>query len=114
MNTDVRWFRQRTRRNYRIRQPTEMEFDASFKQLGDHQVDRRRVIVWRVPSGNAGRRMVADGLMRIPFLLRSDESVDDSDEACERIMREIMKAAGEGQTFGPFIKTGHQEWKGFQ
>lgn len=106
MNDDAIWFRLRTKRHYRIRLPAAGEFAASYQQLGDHQAERRWVIVWRVPNGNPGRAMVPDGLMRIPFLLRSDESVEDSDATGERIMQEIMKAADGGQHIGPFIKTG--------
>ena len=104
-NDDVIWFGQRLKRNFRIRRPADREFMQAWQLLGEHRSSRRHVIVWRVPHDNPGRRVVPDGLMRIPFLAFADEAFDDSDETIGPIFHHLMADAAEKQG-GMFARTG--------
>jgi hypothetical protein len=103
---DVIWFRQRARRDYRIRVPAQGEFACAWIMLGMHNQDRRRVLVWRVPKNNPGRKMIPDGLMRVPFLAEADESIEDDDFVLKRLMARMMKDAAEAKPVGGFAITG--------
>lgn len=92
-NDDAIWFKQRTLRNARIRPPASGEFGQAWLMLGDHQVSRRRVLVWRVPANNPGRQLIQDGLMRIPMLQRADETIEDSDDVLLPMLDHMMKVA---------------------
>ena len=46
MTDDDLFFRQRTKREYRIRVPAPGEFTNAWQVLGMHNHDRRRVLVW--------------------------------------------------------------------
>lgn len=105
-NDDVVWFRQRAKRQCRIRLPAGTEFAAAWRYLGDHNADRRRVLVWRVPKDNPGRSIVPDGLMRIPFLALADETIEDDDAVLLKILGEIMRDAEQQESVQGFIRTG--------
>jgi hypothetical protein len=105
-NDDVVWFRQRARRDYRIRVPAPGEFDAAWQVLGMHNHDRRRVIVWRIPKDNPGRKLIPDGLMRIPFLAEADESIEDDDFVLRRLMARMMRDAERATPVNGFAVTG--------
>ena len=85
---DAAFFARHPARNYRIRPVAALEAVAEFRALGDHDRERRRMIVVRVPDG-----LHAGTLMPIPFLLFADETIDDSDETLAPIVREIMEDA---------------------
>lgn len=79
---DMRFFRQHGKRHYRIRLPMPAdEHAAEFRSLGDHNADRRRIIVFR----GVGNRFP-----RIPFLLFADETVEDRDDILAPIVNELM------------------------
>ena len=105
LNDDVRWFKQLPRRQTRIRVPAPGEFSASWLAMGDHDATRRRVLVWRVPKNNPGRKLIPDGLMRIPLLLRADESVENDDKVLLPILDGLMREAAMAQSQGPFVTT---------
>lgn len=105
-NDDVLWFRQRVERQARIRTPAPGEFDASWRYLGMHEANRRRVLVWRVPRDNPGRSKVPDGLMRVPFLAFADETIEDSDAVVLAILKQIMAEAAAIESRNGFIRTG--------
>lgn len=66
------------------------EMEAEFRTLGDHKRDRRRVLVWRVPEGNPFYDPARRPLLKIPFLLFADETVEDQDAVLLPILHEIM------------------------
>jgi hypothetical protein len=104
--TDEQFFAMHSDRRARIRLPTKEfvknrqrqvgvvdEMEADFKTLGDHNRDRRRVLVWRVPKGNPFFDPARRPLLKIPFLLFSDESVEDTDEVLLPLLHQIMEDA---------------------
>ena len=97
VNDDVIWFKQQASRQARIRSPVGREFHEAWRMLGMHDETRRRVLVWRVPHDNPGRKMVPDGLMRIPFVARADETIEDSDAVLLKVLADLMRDAGTTQ-----------------
>ena len=79
------------------------ENEGEFWSLGPHDKSRRRIIVWRVPDGPqadlARKRMRLKRnevpLLKIPFLLYADESIEDTDAILlpliDGIMREVVR-----------------------
>ena len=92
LNDDVPWFHNHPHRETRVREPADREFIEEWRMLGMHHESRRRVLVWRVPENNPKRHLVADGLMRIPFLKYADETIEDNDAVLLAILDEMMKA----------------------
>jgi hypothetical protein len=78
-------------RHYHIRRPSPGEFDHAFQSLGDHNEDRRRIIVKRLEPA----KVAAFGVkyMPIPFLLFADESIEDTDATLAPIFDDIMRNA---------------------
>lgn len=69
------------------------ECEAEFRSLGEHDKDRRRIIVTRTDHRGVP---IKDGqVLKIPFLLYSDESVEDTDEVLLPIIFDIMANAAE-------------------
>jgi len=89
--SDRAFFGEHRDRKYRIRPPAGDEYLREFRGFGMHDETRRRVIVFRLPSGMAKRHNVDFG--RVPFLLFADETVEDTDEILRPILHEIMQNA---------------------
>lgn len=91
--SDARFFEKHARRNFRIRRPVDGEYDKEFQSLGEHNLDRRRVIVKRVERV----KVIMSGIkyMPIPFLLFGDETVEDRDDILALIFDGVMKNAAE-------------------
>jgi hypothetical protein len=100
MDQDAQFFSDHPDRRARIRLPEKAvainrqraagvvdEMEAEFRALGDHNRDRRRVLVWRVPEGNP---FYDPALLKIPFLLFADETVEDTDEVLLPLVHQIM------------------------
>ena len=85
MNPDVVFFRQHPRRQVHIREPQAWEFAKEWLELGDHSAPRRRVLVWNCKSPR-----LPDGIMRIPFLMFADESIEDDDRTVMPILHQLM------------------------
>jgi hypothetical protein len=83
---DVAWFDLHRDRQARIRLPHVGESEAEFMSLGPHVLDRRRILVRRT-----GLKSLP--LMRIPFLLFADETVEDRDDILLPIIHEVMTNA---------------------
>jgi hypothetical protein len=66
------------------------ESELQFRSLGPHDPKRRRIIVYRTPADHPTH---PDHLMKIPFLLNSDETVEDRDDVLLPIVDQIMKDA---------------------
>ncbi len=106
LNTiDIQFFKDHPDRKARIRLPQKQthidqqravryldEQELAFRQLGPHDVKRRRIIVYRVPADHPE---YANHLMQIPFLLFADETIEDRDDALLPIVHQLMmEAAG--------------------
>jgi hypothetical protein len=104
LNTvDIQFFRQYPDRRARIRLPHKQthidgqravryldEQELAFRQLGPHDVRRRRIIVYRVPADHPTH---ANHLMQIPFLLFADETVEDDDKTLLPLIHQLMMEA---------------------
>lgn len=106
--TDEQFFAQYPDRQARIRKPVMTpvknaqravqytgEFEGEFWSLGAHDHDRRRVIVWRIPQDNPHFGAEGRTLMPIPFLLFSDETVEDNDTVLLPLIHNLMLDASE-------------------
>lgn len=69
------------------------ECDREFMTLGEHKRDRRRILLWRVPEGHPGYDPDAVRILKIPFLLFADETVEDNDATLLPIIQGIMEDA---------------------
>lgn len=104
--TDEEFFAAFSDRQVRIRKPELVqhrdqqrsvryldECELEFRSLGGHDRNRRRIIVWRVPEGNPWYDPAQRKLLKVPILLFSDESVEDSDAVVLPILYEVMSNA---------------------
>ena len=89
---DQQFFAQHPKRNAHIRPAIGDEQNGEFMSLGPHDRTRRRIIAWRVPM-NCRIPGYGGKIMPIPFLLRSDETVEDEDEILLPFIDEIMRDA---------------------
>jgi hypothetical protein len=102
MDSDTQFFAQHPDRYARIRKPRmeltinnyrnilRSECEAEFRSLGDHNKDRRWIILWRVPPDNKYYDPDKPQILKIPFLLFADETVEDTDEILLPIIHELM------------------------
>lgn len=103
-DSDGQWFSDHPDRAAHIRKPI-MQFEVDkkthvsryvdeceleFRSLGDHNKDRRRILLWRVPKDNVFYDPKKPQILKIPFLLFSDETVEDRDDVLLGIIHEIM------------------------
>jgi len=105
--TDEQFFTVHADRQCRIRKPGTVlikdekrratyygdEMFAEFMSLGPHKKDRRRVIVYRVPKDNPHFDPQKPKLLAIPFLLFSDETLEDRDDVLLPVLDGIMQQA---------------------
>jgi hypothetical protein len=70
---------------------------GEFWSLGEHNKDRRRILLWRVPESHPAYDPKEMKILRIPFLLFSDETIDDTDSTLLPIIHEIMVNAAKKQ-----------------
>ena len=107
IDPDAQWFNEHPDRFAHIRTPMltlgknkqrwvgyQDECEAEFRTLGEHQKHRRRILLWRVPSDNAYYNPDKPQLLKIPFLLFSDETVEDTDEVLLPIIHNLMIEEG--------------------
>ena len=101
---DANWFKDHPDRQSHIRLPIQIletdkrnhttryvaECQGEFWSLGDHNRDRRRILLWRVPKDNVFYDPKKPQILKIPFLLFADETVEDTDEILLPIIHEIM------------------------
>ena len=66
------------------------EMRGEFWSLGEHDKDRRRIILYRLPEGSPFYDPKKPMIMKIPFLLFSDETVEDTDLILLPIIHDIM------------------------
>jgi hypothetical protein len=102
---DIQFFRDHADRKARIRLPQKQthidgqravryldEQELAFRQLGPHDVKRRRILVYKVPADHPE---YANHLMQIPFLLFADETVEDDDKTLLPIIHQLMMEAAQ-------------------
>jgi hypothetical protein len=73
------------------------EMQGEFWSLGEHNKERERILVWRVPEHHPMYDSKETKLLRIPFLLFTDESVEDTDAVLLPIIHQIMTDAARKQ-----------------
>lgn len=89
VDPDGVFFAQHPDRNLHVRKAHKQEFSGEFFSLGDHDMDRRMVLCWRVPAG----REFHGKVIRIPFLAFADETIADTDEVLRPMLDALMKDA---------------------
>ena len=92
-NSDKNFFKDHPDRQAHIRLPFAGECAGEFFSLGDHQRERRRIILWRVPSDNPYFNKMREPILKIPFLAFADESIEDRDDILLPILNQIMAEA---------------------
>lgn len=110
MDEDAQFFAQYPDRYAHIRQPKQVlvklpsrqvkyvpEMSGEFWSLGEHNEDRRRILLWRVPETHPSYDSKEMKILRIPFLLFSDESIEDSDANLLPLIHQIMTDAAKKQ-----------------
>ena len=103
MDVDAQFFQQHRDRRARIRLPGRepykdqqravrylSESELQFRSLGPHDVRRRRIIAYKTPADHPTH---PNYILKIPFLLLADETVEDTDAVLLPILNEIMKDA---------------------
>lgn len=104
IDPDAEFFLQHPDRYARIRKPAKEiginkqratfvvdEAENEFRSLGDHNKERRRILVWRMPETHPLYDDKKAIVLKIPFLLFSDETVEDRDDVLLPMIHEIMK-----------------------
>lgn len=64
------------------------ECEREFRSLGEHVRERRRILSCR--CDHRGNLLPENRVMKIPFLLFADETVEDTDEILLPIIFELM------------------------
>ena len=103
MDIDTEFFKSHPDRQARIRLPGVAPFkdrqrsvrylsesELEFRSLGQHDVTRRRIIVYRAPADHPSH---PDHIMKIPFLAFADETIENTDAVLLPIVDGIMKQA---------------------
>jgi len=110
-DVDAQFFTEHPDRKYRIRQPLKQmvidkqrgshvvdECELEFRSLGDHKRDRRRIILVR--TDHRGNLLPENRILKIPFLLFADETVEDDDRTLAPIVFELMSERADPETRG--------------
>ena len=87
---DVGFFFDHPDRHAHIRAPFGDEMKGEFWSLGEHQRDRRRVIIYRVPPDNIYYDPKKPQLLKIPMLAFSNETIEDRDDILLPIIHDMM------------------------
>ncbi len=66
------------------------ELQGEFWSLGEHQKDRRRILLWKVPATNPFYDPRKPQILKIPMLAFADESIEDTDAVLLPIIHDIM------------------------
>ncbi|MFZ3215650.1 MAG: hypothetical protein WA192_06285 [Candidatus Acidiferrales bacterium] len=103
MDEDIQFFTEHRDRYARIREPKMVlakspqravyyrpESEGEFWSLGEHNKDRRRILVWRVPESHPDYDPKSVKILKIPFLLFADETVEDNDATLLPIIHQII------------------------
>ena len=82
------YFRRKPGRKAHIRKAFAGENEAEFRSLGPHETSRRRILLTRVDFEH--KFLPDNKVLKIPFLVFADETVEDRDEVLMPIIDEIM------------------------
>jgi hypothetical protein len=101
---DSQWFHSHPDRQSHIRNPIKIletdkqrgtryvdECQGEFWSLGDHNKDRRRILLWKVPPDNPFYDPKKPAILKIPMLAFADESIEDTDAILLPIIDGIMR-----------------------
>lgn len=98
VENDNAFFRRNRNRQIRIRRPHKGEMNREFLSLGVFPDDWRRMIVWKVPNNvRAPFSQHAGQLIRIPYVKRPEEEIDDTDKRLMPLLEELMQDANREQ-----------------
>ncbi len=110
IDPDALFFAQHPDRYAHIRKPVKVlarnqqravgyvdECEGEFWSLGSHDLKRRRIILWRVPPDNVHYDPIKPQILKIPFILFGDETVEDRDDILLPIIHEMMVSAAQKQ-----------------
>lgn len=78
-------------RQAHIRKPFGNESHEEFATLGPHEKLRRRIILYKVPADNAYVLKYGRKILKIPYLLFGDETVEDTDEILLPVIQGLME-----------------------
>ena len=81
-NVDKTYFQRHPQRRTHIRNAYKDEMRGEFWSLGEHDSNRRRILLCRVD--NEGNFLPDNKVLKIPFLAFADETIED-DDARKRI-----------------------------
>lgn len=87
---DVLFFFAHPDRQAHIRSPFGDEMKGEFWSLGEHERNRRKVIIYRVPADNIYYDPKKPQLLKIPMLAFSDETIEDRDDILLPIIHDMM------------------------
>src|SRR5882724_3788321 len=100
IDEDIRFFTEHPSRRARIRLPRKelyrdqqrsvrylSESEMEYRHLGGHDPKRRRIIAYRLPADHP---VAPNYIMKIPFLLFADETVEDRDDVLLPIVQGLM------------------------
>ncbi|HSV26178.1 MAG TPA: hypothetical protein VLJ17_24530 [Xanthobacteraceae bacterium] len=98
---DIHFFKDHPDRKAHIRVPAKQRYvdkqravhfgdecEAEFQSVGSHDKARRRIILLR--SDHRGNLFPGNRILKIPFLLFADETVEDTDEVLLPICFDLM------------------------
>ena len=102
---DAQWFASNGERQAHIRKPVKVlmadkkhhvvrymdECEMEYQSLGDHNKDRRRILLWKVPPTNPFYDPKKPAILKIPTVLYADESVEDRDDILLPFIDGIMR-----------------------
>jgi hypothetical protein len=104
--TDEQFFQMFPQRQTRIRKPGLdlakdkqrsvrylSECELEFRSLGQHDADRRRIILYKLPKDNPMFDPDKPQILKIPFLAFADETIEDLDDVLLPIVAGIMENA---------------------
>lgn len=90
---DVCFFFDRPERQAHIRAPFGNEMQGEFWSLGEHDKNRRRVLLWRVPMENPHYDPKKPQILKVPLLAFADETIEDTDAILLPILHSLMESA---------------------
>lgn len=104
MTPDEQFFLDHPERQTRIRNPVREpqkdkqravryldENEMQFRSLGQHKLEQRRLIIYRVPADNPMHDPNKQQLLTIPILAFEGEVIPDTDEVLLPMIAEIMQ-----------------------
>lgn len=101
VQSDQQFFHRHRDRYSHIRKPWKMggitECEQEFRSLGDHAVDRRHILLWRIPEDHPMFTRFPNHIQKIPFIAFMDETIEDRDDVLLPIIDGIMKDAAKKQ-----------------